>query len=156
MSNVEKEMKYTFIHDCDFDETGVIKIAHPESCSIKFESDESQRKVKLIRVLLEGENPEPQKQYRYEKVTSVFQIDKDEMHEGAYCQLFSGDYYTKHNERDVVQALTNDELYRKVEIDPVEVLAREFLNIAVDKSKFTFDELSYALAKHAIEKLGSK
>ncbi|AUR93890.1 hypothetical protein NVP1189B_64 [Vibrio phage 1.189.B._10N.286.51.B5] len=164
MSNVEKEMKYTFIHDGDFDETGVIKIAHPESCSIKFESDESQRKVKLIRVLLEGENPEPQKQYRYEKVTSVFQIAKDEMDAGFYCQLFSGDYYTKQNERDVVSALINDELYRKVEVDPVEGLAKEFhaIDALHEITSEEFDDINQdainaymEMAKHAIEKLGS-
>ncbi|AUR97984.1 hypothetical protein KNT80_gp71 [Vibrio phage 1.245.O._10N.261.54.C7] len=109
------------------------------------------------------ETTEPQKQYRYEKVTSVFQIDKDEMHEGAYCQLFSGDYYTKHNECDVVQALTNDELYRKVEIDPVEELAKEFcviLNREISGSDTwdTEDDVYIKgymeMAKHAIDKLG--
>jgi hypothetical protein len=105
--------------------------------------------------------PQPQKQYKYEKVKSVFQINKDEMHEGAYCQLFSGDYYVKHNECDVVQALTNDELYRKIEIDPVNELIEDFARLTMNKTEM--EKLSQRdcevieiLAAHAIDKLGVK
>ncbi|AUR97559.1 hypothetical protein NVP1240O_59 [Vibrio phage 1.240.O._10N.261.52.F8] len=171
MSNVEKEMKYTFIHDWYFDETGKIKIAYPESCSIKFESDESQSKVKLIRVLLEGENAEPQKQYRYEKVTSVFQIDRDGMHNGVYCEFVAGEFWSITDETGVVNTLMRDELYRKVEIDPALELAKEFhqnTNNAIKNSNpdcmvFSWQdapqsdrEMHLINAKHAIDKLGSK
>ncbi|AUR89733.1 hypothetical protein NVP1131O_64 [Vibrio phage 1.131.O._10N.222.49.A8] len=102
---------------------------------------------------------EPQKQYKYEKVTeSIFDL-KDEFERGELYSTNSigdGFYLIADSVYLAKEYGGGSPIYRKVEIDPVEELAREFLNIAVDKSKFTFDELSYALAKHAIDKLGSK
>ncbi|AUR88544.1 hypothetical protein NVP1115B_69 [Vibrio phage 1.115.B._10N.222.49.B11] len=174
MSNVEKEMKYTFIRDYDFDEIGVITIAYPESCSIKFESDESQSKVKLIRVLLEGENPEPQKQYRYEKVTeSIFDL-KDEFECGElYSTNIIGDrfYLIDDSVYLAKEYGGGSPIYRKVEIDHVEELAKEFhqnTNNAIKNGNpgckvFSWQdappsdrEMHLVNAKHAIDKLGSK
>ncbi|AUR85428.1 hypothetical protein NVP1168O_62 [Vibrio phage 1.168.O._10N.261.52.A10] len=176
MSNVEKEMKYTFIHDADFDETGVIKIAHPESCSIKFESDESQRKVKLIRVLLEGEKPEPQKQYRYEKVDFVSDKEKAEAFIEGGLRYFTHGEVKGDLEHDTIPVTRLDELlcgnaiYRRVEIDHVEELAKEFhanvnneikashpawVTISWDEAPESDRNMHRVNAKHAIDKLGS-
>ncbi|AUR97620.1 hypothetical protein NVP1242O_61 [Vibrio phage 1.242.O._10N.261.54.B2] len=104
------------------------------------------------------------KQYRYEKVTSVFQIDKDGMHNGVYGEFAGGEFWSMTSEKEVVTALMYDELYRRVEVDPVEELAKEFcviLNREISGSDTwdTEDDVYIKgymeMAKHAIDKLGS-
>jgi len=130
----------------------------------------------IITKIIEGEcesadsKPEPQKQFKYEKVTfdraSSALMSWEEFHAGneAYhLYIKTGDRFV---EPDIYQVVGNYEnLYRKTELDAVEELAKELHEIDWQEIKANgeWDDLSdeavlsyKKMAKHAIDKLGAK
>ncbi len=108
---------------------------------------------------MEKAKPEPQKTYRYEKVTeSIFDL-KDEFEKGELYASFAGHdgadtQEAISRESELIEELRHENVYRKV--DPVEELAREFQQIMITEwhlTELSTDavKLSEKLARHAIE-----
>ena len=69
--------------------------------------------------------PITQPTYRYEKVTTVFTLDRDLMHSGEYGECYKDDFYPAFNEVELVNALTKDKLYRRIEVTERELFIEE-------------------------------
>ena len=127
-------------------------------------------KSHTYRLEIVEDKPEPQKQFKYEKVTfdraSSALMSWEEFHAGneAYhLYIKTGDRFV---EPDIYQVVGNYEnLYRKTELDAVEELAKELHEIDWQEIKANgeWDDLSdeavlsyKKMAKHAIDKLGAK
>jgi hypothetical protein len=103
---------------------------------------------------MEQAKPEPQKQFKYEKVTeSIFDL-KDEFERGELWWKWEDDYYPIGSEVKLMSAIGNECIYRKTEVDAVEELAEEIYSIASDG--MDTKALCYLAAKRAIDKLGAK
>ena len=113
----------------------------------------------------ERRKPEPQKQFKYEKVTeSIFDL-KDEFERG---ELYRHHVYNSQDKKyEVIKGgecylwrnLESDNVYRKVEIDPVEELAKEIEKV-LNSCQYRQDEpgavAKFILDNFAIDKLGAK
>lgn len=62
-----------------------------------------------------------EKTYRYEKVKTVFALERDLMHSGEYGELDKDLFYPAFNEVELVSALTKDRLYRRIEVTEKEM-----------------------------------
>ena len=105
--------------------------------------------------LTEVDSAEQPKQYKYEKVLTVFGLDKDEMHNGTYGSFVAKEFCPLTHETEVVTTLMHDELYRRIELTPeqlheqkVEGLARAFhVFDMVNGCPVFWDELSHGERK---------
>ena len=112
---------------------------------------------------LKNRKPEPQKQFKYEKVNESFGDVIKMLVDGHTFYSKSGngnisftgsDFVNKDGTSVDIACLSTHEFYRKVEIDPVVELAEEIYSIA-HKGMDT-KALCYLAAKHAIDKPGAK
>lgn len=141
-----------------------------ESLSIKHPEGTSAEAVDcfgMITVIVESEKPEPQKTFKYEKVTeSIFDL-KDEFEKGLLYSSFAGHSGADNqelisNEGNLNDEFINGNVYRKVEIDPVVELAEalhrsdtmgcENYNLLHQNQKEAYKRMALC----AIEKLGVK
>lgn len=70
--------------------------------------------------------PTTEPKYRYEKVKTVFALERDLMHSGEYGELSNDLFYPAFNEVELVSALTKDRLYRRIEVTERELFIETY------------------------------
>ena len=67
--------------------------------------------------------------YRYEKVKTVFSLERDLMHKGEYGEVNNDEFYPAFNEVELVSTLTKDKLYRRIEVTERELFIDAYASV---------------------------